>query len=94
MDRARIEKISKALADETRLFIFESIGAHPEMTCTQIVDLKGVTPATVSHHLKILTEADLITCERKGQFVFSRVNPKTISEYTKALAALVPGRRK
>ena len=94
MDRTRIEKISRALADETRLFIFESIGARPEITCSQIVDLKGVTPATVSHHLKILNEADLITCERKGQFVYSRVNPKTVSEYTKALAALVPGRRK
>jgi ArsR family transcriptional regulator len=94
MDRARIEKISKALADETRLFIFESIGAHPELTCSQIVDLKGVTPATVSHHLKILAEADLISCERKGQFVFSRINPRTIGEYTKALAALVPGTRK
>lgn len=94
MDRARIEKISKALADETRLFIFESIGAHPAMTCSQIVDLKGVTPATVSHHLKILAEADLIKSERKGQFVYSRVNPKTLSEYTKALAALVPGHRK
>ena len=54
MDRARIEKISKALADATRLQIFESISANGEIICGELVALRGVTPATVSHHLKIL----------------------------------------
>lgn len=94
MDRSQIEKVSKALADETRLMIFEAIGAHPEMSCSQIVNLQGVTPATVSHHMKILAEAGLIECQREGQFVYSRVNPKAIEEYTRALAALTPRSRK
>ena len=94
MDRSQIEKVSKALADETRLMIFEAIGAHPEMNCSQIVDLHGVTPATVSHHMKILAEAGLIECQREGQFVYSRINLKVIEEYTRSLAALIPRRRK
>jgi hypothetical protein len=53
MERARIEKISKALADATRLMIFEAISAKKEMVCGELVALRGVTPATVSHHLKI-----------------------------------------
>ena len=94
MTRAQIERVSKALADETRLLIFEAIGSNPEMTCSQIVSLQGVTPATVSHHMKILAEAGLIVCEREGQFVHSRINPKTVKEYTRALAALTPRRKK
>jgi ArsR family transcriptional regulator len=69
MDRSEIEKISKALADETRLRIFEAISATKRMTCGDIVSMRGVTPATVSHHLKILSEAGLIACHREGQFV-------------------------
>ena len=94
MDRAHIERISKALADETRLLIFEAISKSDEMNCGEIVSLRGVTPATVSHHLKILADAELIGCARRGQFVYSRVNRKTLSEYTRALTALVHKKKK
>ena len=53
MDRSRIEKISKALADGTRLKIFEAISRKDRVNCGEIVSMRGVTPATVSHHLKI-----------------------------------------
>src|SRR5258708_31441001 len=73
MKRSQIEKISKALADQTRLRIFEAISApnRKHMNCSDIVSMRGVTPATVSHHLKILSEAGLIACRREGQFVYS-----------------------
>src|SRR5712692_2057618 len=85
MDRSQIEKISKALADETRLRIFEAISACKHMNCGEIVSMRGVTPATVSHHLKILSEAGLIACRREGQFVYSRAVPETIEAYARAL---------
>lgn len=91
MDRADIEKISKALADETRLRIFEAISADHNMSCGDIVSLGGVTPATVSHHLKILSEAGLIACRREGQFVYSETIPETLTAYTKALAKIARG---
>jgi ArsR family transcriptional regulator, arsenate/arsenite/antimonite-responsive transcriptional repressor len=93
MDQERIEKVSKALADETRLTIFQSIAATKQMNCGEIVSLQGVTPATVSHHLKILSEAGLIECHREGQFVYSKAVPSTIEEYTEALTAVVNGRK-
>jgi DNA-binding transcriptional ArsR family regulator len=52
MNRSEIEKISKALADKTRLRIFEAISATGHMNCGEIVSMRGVAPATVSHHLK------------------------------------------
>src|SRR6266404_2556603 len=88
MDRAKIEKISKALADATRLKIFEAISGTRHMNCGDIVSLRGVTPATVSHHLKILSEAGLITCRREGQFVYSEAVAETIEAYTRALTQI------
>jgi len=88
MDHSEIEKISKALADQTRLKIFEAISARKHMNCGEIVSMRGVTPATVSHHLKILSEAGLIACRREGQFVYSEAVPETIAAYTKALAKI------
>jgi ArsR family transcriptional regulator len=88
MMRAKIELISKALADKTRLRIFEAIGSCDGMNCGEIVSMRGVTPATVSHHLRILAGAGLIECRRKGQFVYSKANPSTLEEYTRALSAL------
>ena len=94
MDRAKIEEISKALADETRLRIFEAIAQRQELNCGEVVALNGVTAATVSHHLRVLADAGLIECRRKGQFVCSRVVPSTLKEYTQALSRLSAGSRK
>jgi ArsR family transcriptional regulator len=91
MDTKKIERISKALADETRLRIFEAIAAKKDMTCGDLVMMRGVTPATISHHLKILTDAELITCKKEGQFVHSRTMPETIREYARALAKISGG---
>jgi len=93
MNTKKIERISKALADQTRLRIFEAIAAKENMTCGELVTLRGVTPATISHHLKILTDAELIECEKKGQFVHSRTMPETIAEYAKALTRIANGER-
>ena len=88
MDRAQIEKVSKALADATRLKILEAISGSRHMNCGEIVSLRGVTPATVSHHLKILSEAGLIACRREGQFVYSEPVPETIDAYSRALTKI------
>ncbi len=92
MDHSRIEKISKALADETRLRIFEAISAKDHMNCGEIVSMRGVTPATVSHHLKILSEAGLIECRRQGQFVYSQALPAAIKGYVRALTKIANGK--
>jgi ArsR family transcriptional regulator len=88
MDTAEIAKISKALADPTRLQIYEEISANPEMFCGEIIERYDLSPGTVSHHLKILMEAGLIECRREGQFVHNRAIPETIREYTQALRGL------
>jgi ArsR family transcriptional regulator len=93
MDHQQIEKISKALADQTRLAIYEAIARRCNMTCADMVEMRGVTPATISHHLKILQEAGLVESHKEGQFLHSRVLPEAISAYCAALARLASTKR-
>ncbi len=94
MNLNQIEKISKALADQTRLKIYEQIAAHEGVKCCSLVEMRGVTPATVSHHLKVLSEAGLVKCKREGQFVVNRVNPEVLRQFTKSVSALARKRKK
>src|SRR6266481_1736348 len=93
MEHSQVEKVSKALADRTRLKIFEAVSASNRMNCSDIVSLRGVTRATVSHHLKILSEAGLIACHREGQFVYSQAVPEAIEAYTRALIKIAGGKK-
>ncbi len=57
MERARIEKISKALADATRLMIFEAISAKKEMVCGELVALfvhNRTVPETIAEYSRAL----------------------------------------
>jgi len=90
MDLEKIAKIARALGDPTRLQIFNAIAGKKEMSCSDVLSLQDVTPATISHHLKILSEAGLIECRRQGQFVYSCANPDTLRDYTRSLARLSP----
>jgi ArsR family transcriptional regulator len=93
MDREHIERISKALGDQTRLMIYEAIACCDEMNCSQIVSLRGVTPATVSHHLKTLADAGLIETRREGQFVYNKAVPATMEGYIHSLAGIVRNKK-
>jgi ArsR family transcriptional regulator len=94
MRRSEVEKVSKALADATRLRIFEAVSAANRVSCGEIVSMRGVTPATVSHHLRILSQAGLIACRREGQFVYSQAIPKTVAAYTRALLKIGRAKKK
>jgi len=93
MDREQIERISKALGDQTRLMIYEAIASCDQMNCSKIASLQGVTQATVSHHLKTLADAGLIECCRKGQFIYNKAIPATMEDYVRSLASMAQGKK-
>jgi ArsR family transcriptional regulator len=88
MDQVEIARISKALSDPTRLRIYGEISACCEIFCGELVEQHGLTPGTISHHLKVLADANLIECRREGQFIYNRSRRDTIREYTRALAKI------
>jgi ArsR family transcriptional regulator, arsenate/arsenite/antimonite-responsive transcriptional repressor len=91
MDIKDLARISKALSDPTRLRIYEDISAckGSEMFCRQVVENFSLTPGTVSHHLKILVDANLLETRREGQFMYLKSRPETVRNYTLALTKLV-----
>ena len=93
MDRKELARIAKALSDPTRLQIFEGISSRKEMFCGQVVEKYGLTPGTISHHLKILADANLIETRREGQFIYMRSRPQTIREYSRALARMAGSKK-
>ncbi len=77
----------KALADPARLTIVNLLAAAPEPVCACTFEPSlGLTQATVSHHLKKLTEAGLIDREQRGKWAFFSLNAGALDR----LAALVP----
>lgn len=70
--------VFKALSDETRLRILKAISHVSEACECNIVPEFGLSQPTISYHLKILREARLITSERRGQWVWHRVNQQAL----------------
>ncbi|HEU0175848.1 MAG TPA: metalloregulator ArsR/SmtB family transcription factor [Blastocatellia bacterium] len=83
MEDKRFQKVAKALADPRRFEIFQKIATTPamEMCCGAVCDEFPVSQATVSHHLKELTEAGLLESRSEGQFKYWSVNTETMNEY-------------
>ncbi|MGE0791915.1 MAG: ArsR/SmtB family transcription factor [Sandaracinaceae bacterium] len=83
MDDAKLVKIFKALSHPNRLRLFDEIRERGERAyarghecfLTDVMEALDVGAPTVSHHLKELVAADLITTERQGKFTTCRINP-------------------
>ena len=65
--------IFKALNDATRREILELL-KKKELSAGEIADHFNISKPSISHHLDILKQADLITSEKKGQFVIYSIN--------------------
>jgi ArsR family transcriptional regulator len=78
----------KALADPARLRLLSFIAAQPgaEACVCHLIAPVGLSQPTVSHHLKILSEAGLLAREKRGAWVYYRVAAERIAELAGALA--------
>jgi ArsR family transcriptional regulator, arsenate/arsenite/antimonite-responsive transcriptional repressor len=68
MTPQHVIKITKALADPTRFRILQAIAHARECCCGALARDFPITQATVSQHLKVLTDAGLVEPRRQGQF--------------------------
>ncbi|WP_267241608.1 ArsR/SmtB family transcription factor [Streptomyces sp. PR69] len=79
IDREEAERLAwmvKAIADPTRLQILRLIERSPsgEACVCDLTDCLGLRQPTVSHHLKIMTDAGLLTRERRGTWSWFSVD--------------------
>ncbi len=90
MDATQFQRIAKALADPRRFEIFEEMAAATdEMACGRIVDKFPISQATVSHHIKELTDAGLIEIRPEGQFRYCRARTDVLDEYMEEMRVRV-----
>jgi ArsR family transcriptional regulator len=88
MDEQKLLRVLKALADPKRFRMVQEIAAAGEMTCGQVGELFPLSQPTISHHVKILTEAGLIVIRESGQHHFISANLELINQ----VASLLPSR--
>ena len=82
----------KALSNENRLKLYLEIAKHeesdfeaPECNIADIVQIFRLSPPTISHHLKELSNADLITTEKRGKYLVARINKETLGQVKQIL---------
>ncbi len=83
----------KAVADPMRLRLLSLIACHDggESCVCDLLDAFDVTAPSISYHLKILREAGLISSERRGTWVYYRVNPDVMARMSAVLAPGITG---
>ena len=74
-----MNSLFKALNDETRREIIELLKER-DMNAGEIADRFNISKPSISHHLDILKRADLITSEKKGQFVEYSLNSSILED--------------
>jgi DNA-binding transcriptional ArsR family regulator len=91
----KLARIMKALSHQKRLELYLEVARQSEQNfkaeksecfICDIMESLNIGAPTVSHHLKELSNADLITTERRGKFLVARANKGTLKEARKVLS--------
>ena len=89
MNSKELAKVFKALSNENRLEIYkeiakqENVDYQQECSIADVLSCMKIGAPTISHHLKELSNADLITTEKNGKFLIAKINKETLEEIKK-----------
>lgn len=90
MDEAEAERIApmfKALGDPVRLRLAAMIASRDETCVCDLTANFSQSGPTISHHLKVLREAGLVDCERRGTWVYYWIRPHALQSLSTLLQA-------
>ena len=80
-----MKDVWNAMADPTRRQILTML-QNGDMTAGEISDKFDISAATISHHLKILREAGLVTSEKEKQTITYKLNITVFQDFLKGIA--------
>ncbi|MDN3029243.1 metalloregulator ArsR/SmtB family transcription factor [Streptomyces sp. S.PB5] len=90
---AELAKVFKALGDPVRLRLMSMIasrGQGGEVCVCELTPAFDLSQPTISHHLKLLRQAGLIDCERRGTWVYYWVLPGVLDQLAAFLTTTQP----
>jgi len=90
-DAAALVPLFKALADPVRLRLVSMIACHEggEACVCELTGAFDLKAPTISHHLKVLRESGIIEAERRGTWIYYRVDPERLARVS---GVLLPAR--
>lgn len=80
----------KALGDSTRLRIMQILAANGSVCACDLEEPLGLSQSTVSHHLRQLTDAGLISRDKRGTWAFFSVAHESVANLTLRLGDFAP----
>ncbi|KQO00712.1 autorepressor SdpR family transcription factor [Paenibacillus sp. Leaf72] len=81
-----INQAFKALSDPTRRTILDLL-REQDLTAGEIADHFHMTKPSISHHLSLLKQAELVSDERKGQHIYYSLNTTVFQDLLKWIAS-------
>lgn len=84
--------VFKALNDPTRREILQLLQER-DMTAGEIVEQFNISGPSISHHLDLLKQANLVTSEKEGQYVYYSLNTTVVDEILKWFMQFKPKKK-
>ena len=88
MDEQVVSSICKALSDSNRLKIIKIL-TQGELCACQLLERLDINHSTLSHHMKVLAECNLVNIRKNGKWSHYSLNCKTLSAFREYIGTLV-----
>lgn len=89
LSREQVQTVARALSDPRRYEILRRLGAEGRpVQCGAMLECVGVSPATLSHHMKELEAAGLVASTRDGRYVNYTLCREVLRAYLEHMAAI------
>jgi ArsR family transcriptional regulator len=89
-EAGRMASALRVLADPVRLQIVSLLAGAEEACVCELTPALGVSQPTVSHHLRVLSEAGLLGREQRGRWAYYRLRPEPLRLVAEALVPRAP----
>lgn len=84
MDKKKLAKVFKAFGDENRLKILDLIKDEEKCAC-KLLDELHISQSTLSHHMKVLGDAEIINFRKDGKWTHYSINSQGLDRMIEVL---------